>query len=163
MTQHIDTFVKQLIDSCEEESVPVNMTERCKRLGLDIIGQFGFGHSLRLQTEPNNRFLIKGMAFSNYRINAYMQFPLMKRLGMEIVLFPFLYFGRKRYFSVIQMMTRNRIAAGTETKNDLFSNVVDAKDPETGEGLSLADLWHEAVFLFVAGMNLGLIRPIASI
>lgn len=42
MLEQVDIFIEQLLASAHDCS-PVNMTERCKWLGMDIVGLLAFG------------------------------------------------------------------------------------------------------------------------
>ena len=46
MSEQIDIFLQLLLTSCRSGSV-VNMTERCQRLGVDIVGLLSFGHPFK--------------------------------------------------------------------------------------------------------------------
>jgi cytochrome P450 len=48
---------------------------------------------------------------------------------------------------------KERVEAGHEAKKDFFFYLLNAKDPETGEGLSMPELWGEANVLMVAGSD----------
>ena len=152
MLAHIDTFVKELAKTCNTgTSNIVNMTDRCRYLGFDIIGQLGFGTALDLQTSTKNRFMIKGMDTSNFRSNLYMQFPLLKKIGMEIFLYPFILTSQMAYYMKLRDLITARRAEGKHARKDLYSFVVDIKDPETGEAMRLRDIWSEAAFFMPAG------------
>ncbi|KAK3216536.1 hypothetical protein GRF29_1g23437 [Pseudopithomyces chartarum] len=150
MLAHIHTFVKGLAKSSEEQSI-VDMTDRCRYLGFDIIGQLGFGTALDLQTSTKNRFMLAGMDTSNFRSNLYMQFPLLKKMGMELLLYPFILTSQMAYYKKLRDLIVARRAEGKHARKDLYSFVVDAKDPETGEGMRLRDIWSEAAFFMPAG------------
>ncbi|KAL1592035.1 hypothetical protein SLS60_011627 [Paraconiothyrium brasiliense] len=151
MLGHIDTFVRELAKSCEGGNTTVDMTDRCRYLGLDIIGQLGFGTALDLQTSSKNRFMLAGMDTSNFRSNLYMQFPMLKRVGMELLLYPFILTSQMAYYKKLRDLIVARRAEGKHARRDLYSFVVDIKDPETGEGLRLRDIWSEAAFFVPAG------------
>ncbi|KAH7110902.1 cytochrome P450 [Dendryphion nanum] len=150
MTDHIDIFLRQIL-AASKASQPVDLSDRCKRLGLDIIGQFGFGCSLHLQTEKTNNFILRGMGGSSYRMNIYIQAPMAKWMGVEAVLLPVLYSSLMQYYLLLRKLVKDRLAEGKDAKEDLFSYVVDAKDPETGTEIRLGELWSEATFFFPAG------------
>lgn len=151
MLAHIHTFVKGLAKSSEQQNI-VDMTDRCRYLGFDIIGQLGFGTALDLQTSTKNRFMLAGMDTSNFRSNLYMQFPLLKKMGMELLLYPFILTSQMAYYKKLRDLIVARRAEGKHARKDLYSFVVDAKDPETGEGMRLRDIWSEAAFFMPAGM-----------
>ena len=151
MLAHIDTFVKRLAESSDGETI-VDMTDRCRYLGFDIIGQLGFGTALDLQTSTRNRFMLAGMDTSNFRSNLYMQFPLLKKVGLELLLYPFILTSQMAYYKKLRDLIVARRAEGKHARKDLYSFVVDAKDPETGQGMRLRDIWSEAAFFMPAGM-----------
>jgi cytochrome P450 len=149
MLDHVDTFLKQVLRSSQLDE-PVNMTERCKRLGVDIIGQFGFGYALNTQTEVTNRFVLKGLAGVSYKSNVYIQAPVFQWFGLDLF-FPRLYALKMRYLVLLKRMVKTRLAQGKKPKEDLFSYLMYAKDPESDEKINLADLISEATFFFPAG------------
>lgn len=48
---------------------------------------------------------------------------------------------------------KDEVLRQDEAAPTLFSNLLKAKDPETGQGLSMQELMAEAQFLLVAGMH----------
>ncbi|KAF2016769.1 cytochrome P450 [Aaosphaeria arxii CBS 175.79] len=146
---HVDRFLALLLRSHHKKQA-VNMSERFKRLGLEIIGKFGFGYDLKLQTEEEHVFVVKGMEGGSYRNNVYIQAPSLRWLGIEFLL-PALYKLRMKYFFLLKRLIKERLAEGKDAKEDLFSYVVDAKDPETGTKIRMSELWSEATFFFPAG------------
>jgi cytochrome P450 len=48
---------------------------------------------------------------------------------------------------------QERASAGREAKKDFFYYLLNAKDPETGKGLSTPELWGEANVLMIAGSD----------
>jgi cytochrome P450 len=152
MVSHIDTFVKELAMSCEKHNTLVDMTDRCRRLGLDVIGELGFGTNLKLQTEEKNRFMIDGLETSNFRINLYVQFPLLKRIGMELLLFPYIATSQMKYYKMLRELIVARRNEDKHARKDLYSFVIDLRDSETGQGMRLRDIWTEAAFFMPAGI-----------
>ncbi|KAI0910442.1 hypothetical protein F4823DRAFT_561941 [Ustulina deusta] len=55
LSSPVDIFLKQLLAS---PSDPVSITDRTKRLGVDIVGRLSFSYDLHLQTDEANRFLV---------------------------------------------------------------------------------------------------------
>ncbi|KAF1974296.1 cytochrome P450 [Bimuria novae-zelandiae CBS 107.79] len=151
MLTPIDIFIKELAKSTKGENIIVDMTDRCRYLGFDIIGQLSFGTALNMQTSTANRFMLSGMDTSNFRINLYMRFLLLKRAGMELILYPFILTSQMAYYKKLRDLIIARRAEGKHTRKDLYSFVVDAKDPDTGEGMRLRDIWSEAAFSMPAG------------
>ncbi|RYP28048.1 hypothetical protein DL767_007379 [Monosporascus sp. MG133] len=130
LLQQIDTFLKNVLKQSKASS-PMNMTPACRHLGLDVIGQLGFGYDLALQTKDEHRFLKDAIVFSNFRIN----------LSMHI---------RTRLLAVVKKMIVARLAQPVDAKHDLLSFIApkletDLKEVQEGE------LWPEAVFFSGAG------------
>ncbi|KAJ4288365.1 hypothetical protein N0V90_011599 [Kalmusia sp. IMI 367209] len=157
---HVNTFLVLLLRA-SRAGEPANMSERCKRLGLEVIGKFGFGYDLNLQTEDTNAFVVKGLEGGSYRNNVYIQAPGVRWMGVEF-LFPALFKLRMKYFFLLKRLIKERLAEGKDAKEDLFSYVVDAKDPETGTKIRMSELWSEATFFFPAGMPLLFPSPFPS-
>jgi cytochrome P450 len=151
MAAHINTFVKELVKSCERPNTAVDMTERCRWLGLDVIGELGFGTNLQLQNDKKNRFMVGGLETSNFRINLYIQFPLLKKAGMELLLFPYIATSQMKYYKMLRDLIVARRKEDKHARKDLYSFVVDLKDPDTGESMRLRDIWTEAAFFMPAG------------
>jgi cytochrome P450 len=134
MTEEINIFLLQLVKSSSNHSKAVDMTKACQYLGFDIIGRLGFGTALALQTDEKNRFMSKGLETSNYRSNIYMQFPLLKKIGMEVLLYPFILTRQMKYYAALKDIIVARRAEGKDAKRDLYSFVADIKDPERERG-----------------------------
>jgi cytochrome P450 len=149
MLEHIKIFLQQLLKASRADE-PVNMSDRCKRLGTDIIARFGFSYFLNLQTEDKNAFVIPGLTGASYKNNIYIQAPMVKYFGLQFF-FPKLYALRMKYFLLLKQMVKVRLAEGKVAKEDLFSYVMDAKDPETGQRIRMGELVSEATFFFPAG------------
>jgi cytochrome P450 len=150
MQEQISIFLTKLAES-SKLGKPVDMSERCCWLALDIAGELGFGHSFELQTDTKNRWMPLGLSTSNWRLNLYMQFPAIKYSGWEKLLLPYALPKVRRYHNMVTEMIKARTSQHQNAKPDLFSAVSSYKDPETGEGLNLKQLFQEATFLIPAG------------
>ena len=106
-----------------------------------------------MQTRPENRFLIEAIAASNIRTSIYAQFPDLAKFRLEKILYPRGYIMRQKFLDLTRSFAESRVNESKDAKNDLFAFVVDAKDPETGEGFTLPELWSESKFLIVAGLS----------
>jgi peroxisomal 3,2-trans-enoyl-CoA isomerase len=60
----------------------VNMTDRLKRLGMDIIGLLALAYPLDTQFQDKYRFLIQAHAFGVFRSNIYLHYPFVKATGV---------------------------------------------------------------------------------
>lgn len=150
MMGQINIFLDQLrLDA--RNSRPVDLTERCKRLGMDIVGLLAFGSPLNLQTDPTYRFFLRGMAIGTYQNNSAMQFPLLKKLLLHYLLIVLGYAQRMKYLRMLQNLINTRLSEEKHARNDFYSFVIDHLDEADSE-LTANGLWSEALFLFPAGM-----------
>jgi len=152
---HIDIFVQKLNDlasrSSDGWSSPVNMTECCRHLGYDVMGDFGFGQSFKLQTSTTNHFLIKAVEATSLKAGVYVQYPRLAKLKLERFLARRAAQMRDKYLELMATLVKSRLASGKKSQQDLFSWVIDAQDPDTGKGFSQSELWAESRFLLIAG------------
>ncbi|CAG8976004.1 hypothetical protein HYALB_00007531 [Hymenoscyphus albidus] len=148
----IQTFLQLLLATSKESShSPINMTERCKRLGLDIIDLLAFGFPLNTQTEEENRFMIKGIDLGNYRAKSFMQLPALKNRFLDPLLHVVTRKARLNYLKVLERMISTRLAMEKHAKVDFYSFI--AEQVETGgpDSIRFNELWSEAVFFFPVG------------
>ncbi|GAW25553.1 putative benzoate 4-monooxygenase cytochrome P450 protein [Rosellinia necatrix] len=158
MLEQIDVFIERiqqasLSTSGVEDLQPVNITDLTKRLGADIVGHLAFGYALNMQTEPTYRFILQGLAVGSYRNNSFMQFPMLKMLGLHnFVTILDGYASRMKYKAMLQNMITSRLSQDKHAKNDLYSFVVDHLDIDGSKnGIMTTELWSEALFFFPAG------------
>ncbi|KAI0971249.1 cytochrome P450 [Xylaria arbuscula] len=147
MGEQIDIFLNLLLASARAGEA-VNMTERCRRLGLDIIGLLAFGYPFATQTGESFRFLPGVIDAMSWRISLYMQFPLLRALE-----YPLLLLARKqvtKFGNTISSMIKTRTTQPKDAHHDLYSMVADhiGKDQQ---GLYRGELWPEAILFIIAG------------
>jgi cytochrome P450 len=101
--------------------------------------------------------LLGRAARRNYTVGAM---PALLHSGIEKYLPPFrgMYQDRGRYlaFGKKQVMARTKDRADGLTdsgREDIFSFLLKAKDPETGESMEMPELWMEGNTLIVAGSD----------
>lgn len=152
MRQQIDVFLQGLYESAQA-SRPVDMTQACKRLGLDIVGHLAFGFALNTQTDPTYRFIIDGIAMGNYRANCFMQLPFLKNRVLDSILHLLSHPRRLGYLRALEHMISTRVSMDKHAKNDLYSHVADYIDADGPDRILLSELWSEAVFFFPAGQS----------
>ncbi|KAK7184478.1 cytochrome P450 [Paraphaeosphaeria sporulosa] len=159
LLEHVDKFVRNIARAASAQpgqwSAPVNMSEQCKYLGFDIMGEFGFGQSFGLLDGPTNRFLIDAVTAASHRSAVYGQFPDLAKVKLEKILYPRASSMRMKYMTLMTRLLRERLEAEEDgrAKRDLFSFIVHATDEETGRSFSQAELWSEARFLLIAGSD----------
>lgn len=148
MASQIDIFLKQIVES-SQKSEAVNMSTRCKRLTLDVIGLLAFGYPMKTQTEERYRTLHGGIEASNAHNNVLMQWP---RLQSRAISYPLHYLtlsAQKQAFELIENMIQTRTAEGKDSRRDLYAQVADQL--ETNPEFRQSDIWSEALFLIPAG------------
>lgn len=149
MGEQIDIFLNLLLASARAGET-VNMTERCRRLGLDIIGLLSFGYPFATQTRESFRFLPGVIDAMSWRISLYMQFPLLRALE-----YPLLLLAKKqvtKFGDTISSVIKMRTTQPKDAHNDLYSMVADhiGKDQQ---GLYRGELWPEAILFIIAGIS----------
>ncbi|TGJ84918.1 hypothetical protein E0Z10_g3840 [Xylaria hypoxylon] len=150
MIQQIDIFIHTLLLSAQSQN-PVNMTEKLKRLGIDTVSLLAFGYPLNTQVDPKYQFLIDAHTFGNYRVNLFMQFPLLKKIRIYNFLEVFFAKEVRRYFTTIENMIASRVAEDKHVRHDLYSIVADEMNSDGEQYLKDSKIWAEAGFFFPAG------------
>ncbi len=56
---------------------------------------------------------------------------------------------REKYLQLMARLVKERPSAEKDSQNELFSYLVDAKDPETDRGFTESELWAESRFLLI--------------
>lgn len=152
MAEQIDIFINQLFASYgEDPKAPLNMSQRCRWLGLDVVGQLAFGYDLNLQTEETHRYLVHGMMTGSHRLNTYMQFPLLRQFRLEIFFYLASAICGHSFLKTLTKMIQTRVAQDKHAKHDLYSFMVDALGSEGKDETALKEIWTEAIFFLPAG------------
>ena len=149
----IDIFVGKFLHSQtdQEWSTPTDMTQCCRHIGYDIMGDFGFGQSFGLQERNDNRFLMDAVVATSRKAAVYLHYPALANLKIEKLLGRRTMAMREKYLNLMSYLVKSHLDADKNVQNDLFSFLVDAKDPETGSGFTESELWAESRFLLIAG------------
>ncbi|GME32785.1 cytochrome P450 [Neofusicoccum parvum] len=150
MLRHVDTFIAQLCRSAplgEWSAEVFDMTECCRHLSYDIMGEFGFGQSFRLQTSADNLFLVDAVNAVMRKTGVYVQWPALQKLRLETLFAQRGRQMREQYARLMTDLVRSRLAAGqTDSQHDLFSFLANREG-----GFSADELWAESRFLLIAG------------
>ncbi|KAH8197308.1 hypothetical protein TruAng_008512 [Truncatella angustata] len=145
LAEQIDIFLKQLFAA---HSTPVNLTERCRRLAMDVVAQLAFGFPLDLQVNDEHYCVVSGFSIANFRINSYMNFPFLSRLGLDALFkrSPL----RRKLRSVVQRMITTRLAQDAKGKNDFYSFVMEDLETKSAD-FQQSELFTESLFFISAG------------
>lgn len=80
--------------------------------------------------------------------------PIVNKLKLDKVLFPKLAANRARYMAYSKSQLTERTKLGEDTdRRDFFYYLLKARDPETGQGFSIPELWAESNLLIIAGSD----------
>lgn len=71
MSQEVQVFLELLLKSSQKNEV-VDMTPRCERLGVDVVGRLAFGFELKSQREPTHRHVAEGIKARSAISSVYM-------------------------------------------------------------------------------------------
>lgn len=160
MLAEIAVFLLQLLESTEEEEekkkkTSVNLSEGCRRLGIDISTRLAFGYPLATQTQAKNRFLQQGITAANAHNNVLLQWPFLNSHLFAAPLHVLTTGPRNEAMGFVQGMIEERLRRREEGKeedgDDYFAQIVDQL-PQ-GTDLRKSDLWSEALFMIPAGMT----------
>lgn len=116
------------------------------------MGEFGFGRSFDTQTKSDYRFMIDAVGAASRRGAVCIQFPALAKFQLDKLLYPKTAWLRQKFLQLTTELVKARLSVDKHSQHDLFSFIVDAKDPETGQGFSDVELWSESRFIVVAGM-----------
>ncbi|KAI9677950.1 MAG: hypothetical protein M1822_008058 [Bathelium mastoideum] len=116
---------------------------------MDVMGTVGFGRELHMQSRPDNRYMPRVIAKLQKWTSAHIQSPSFARLGLDKIFYPQQFHYGRKLLEQVRTFVERRSHEKTGAKDDIFSFLVDAIDPETGEHLSVTELWSEAKFLMI--------------
>jgi cytochrome P450 len=132
-----------------------NIADWANYLTFDIMGDLCFGKAFGMLDHPTNRFAIDLIGNAAHRHLICGTFPLLHRWHLDRFLFPHIAAGRARYmaYSKAQAVERTQMSADKSDRKDFFYYLLKAKDPETGLGFSMQELWGESNLLIIAGSD----------
>ncbi|WPG97869.1 Hypothetical protein R9X50_00065100 [Acrodontium crateriforme] len=164
--ENVQTFIDRINEIFMEPrkdqnswSTALDMHKYCNWLVFDIMGDLVFGKSFgTLGAHPENREGIRLLGRAAKRNYIVAAMPALITTGAEKWLpgLSSLYWDRLKYFAFgkAQVMARTKEHAKGDTgRKDIFSFLMRAKDPETGEGFPMPELWMEGNTLIVAGSD----------
>ena len=128
-------------------------TDYCSgnRLSFDIMTEVTFDTSFDTLGSDKHRYVIKAMEDSNVRLSVLIQAPKLGFRNLDRYLFPSSINGKKAFTGFLKSLLKKRLTVSKENGKDIFSYVLDAKDPDTGTGLQMSELSTEMATLVVAG------------
>ena len=111
-----------------------------------------FGRAFKMLENVDNRFVIDLIQYAAFRVGVCLQMPQLAVWNLDKILSPKVRQMRDRYVGVSKRMAVDRIAMESK-RQDLFSHILAARDPETGRGFTMDELWGESTLLIIAGSD----------
>ncbi|OHW97897.1 hypothetical protein CSPAE12_03515 [Colletotrichum incanum] len=148
-----DRFVLDANAASEGWARAKNMAHWCDYFTFDVMSQLVFGKSYHLLESSDNHWIAGAILGQMRRVSFLMQLPELEDMRLHHVLFPHARKEALRFSMKSKQMMEKRRESSEEVADDLFSKLLAAKDPETGESLSRLQLWAESNLLIIAGSD----------
>ncbi|KAJ3961101.1 Cytochrome P450 monooxygenase apf7 [Colletotrichum tropicale] len=148
-----DRFVPETDATTDGWTCAKNMAHWCDYFTFDVTSQLVFGRSYHLLESPENHWVADAILGQMRRVSFLMQLPELEDLRLHKILFPHARKKALRFSMKSKEIMEKRKESSEAITNDLFSKLLAAKDPETGESLSQLQLWAESNLLIIAGKN----------
>ncbi|KAI0383703.1 cytochrome P450 [Hypomontagnella monticulosa] len=151
MSAEVDIFLQLLLQSSRKREV-VDMTERCERLGVDVVGQLAFGYALNSQREPTHRAVVEGIKSRSARGSLYMLWSTLSYFDpvIDLIFPPTWRADMDSFHRSLRTMIGTRMALPKDAKHDFYAQASGEIAP--GEpGMPGKELWAEAALFIAAG------------
>ena len=109
-------------------------------LSFDLMAELVFGKAFRMLEVVDNRFIIDLIQVAAFRVGVCLQLPKLATWNLDKILSPFVRRLRDQYVQVSRKMAVDRMRMESK-RQDLFSHILAAKDPRTGRGFSMDEIW----------------------
>ncbi|RPA85086.1 cytochrome P450 [Ascobolus immersus RN42] len=147
------TAEKKLASAPETPSEPRNMSFWSNWLTFDVIGDLCYGKSYGMLEREEPRFWPFLIDYAIHRHAIAGISMKIHKTGLGNLLFPKIAAGQKTFVQYARTQAAERIALGKNGRKDMFYHLLDARDPETGNGYSLSEIWSESNLLIAAGSH----------
>lgn len=97
------------------------------------------------------RYAMRAVEDSNIRLSVLVQAPEVAFRRLDKRIFPDAIVARNKFVKFIKKILNDRLKAFEPESKDIFSFLLQAKDPVTGNGLIMGELSTETATLIVAG------------
>lgn len=149
LSRQVDSFLRELLRSSRQHDI-VNASERCERLGFDIMCQLAFSYEINTQGEATHRALISGIKKRVNRNSVYFFFPGLRVFdslrNMAAAR------GANQFYQSLKTIIQARMKLPKDAKHDFYALAAE----QVGPGGALAgpvstNLLGEAIFFLAAG------------
>ncbi|KAH7371505.1 cytochrome P450 [Pyrenochaeta sp. MPI-SDFR-AT-0127] len=132
----------------------LNAAHWCEYLVFDIMGDLVFGKAFGMLESPVNRFATQLVGNAAHRHLICGTHLTIHNWHLDKLFFRKIAGQRAQYmqYSKAQAMERTKLGVDVDRK-DFFYYLLNAKDPETGKGFSMDELWGESNLLIIAGSD----------
>lgn len=100
----------------------------------------------------DNNIIIDLIQVAAFRVGVCLQMPTLAVWPIHKIFTPNVRKLRDQYFSVSRALAVDRMNTDSK-RQDLFSHILAAKDPQTGRGFTMDGIWGESTLLIVAGIS----------
>jgi len=121
-------------------------------VSFDLMAELVFGKAFHMLDNSDNRFIIDLIQVAAFRVGVCLQMPLLAIWQVDKIFTPGVRKIRDQYVSISKKMAVERMNMDSN-RQDLFGHILKAKDPETGKGFSVDELWGESTLLIIAGSD----------
>jgi cytochrome P450 len=127
-----------------ETNKPLNLTQEMSSLALNVVGKALFGTDLRAQTERVGRALtaVNHLLASAFYLPWVLSLPTPQRHRLST--------ARRELYTVVEQIIRERRGRPAQ-HDDLLEMLLEARDEETGEGMTDQQVRDEVLTLLLAG------------
>lgn len=119
-----------------------------------------FGESFDLLRSQWYRHIPEALSRSNKRISVIVQWPIIVWRRLDKVLFKDSVHGRKEFLRFVHNLVTDRMTVGP--RKDVFSGLLDASDPTTGNKLTRDEIVAESILMIVAGISIHIVAYLSS-
>ncbi|KAL1952630.1 hypothetical protein VTO42DRAFT_4583 [Malbranchea cinnamomea] len=134
-----------------------NMSDWFSYLTFDVMGELCFGKSFGMLIERGRREVIRLVDRAAYRHYVCGLWMPLDSWHLDQIFIRKLTNDRWNFIMKSRVeanqRAKERTQAGHAAKKDFFYYLLNAKDPETGQGLSTPELWGESNVLMIAGSD----------
>ena len=128
----------------------VDIGELGSYVSFDLMAELVFGKAFHMLDLVDNRFIIDLIQVAAYRVGVCLQMPRLAVWNVDKLFTPSVRTLRDQYVAVSKKLAIERMNMDSK-RQDLFSHILAAKDPQTGKGFSMDEIWGESTLLIVAG------------
>ncbi|GJC87926.1 cytochrome P450 monooxygenase apf8 [Colletotrichum liriopes] len=121
-------------------------------LSFDIISDVVFGAKYDMIGRPDNRHILESIDGANVRTSVLFQAAELTVGRLDRRLFSTSIEARNVFIPFIKSLVKKRLTNAADKTNDVFSLLIDVKDPETGEGLDMNSIGGESTTLLMAAI-----------